>query len=468
MMNDWQWIMFEILINLFQGFIITYFLNRVLNRKYTWIWPSVLCCLGFALCCSSYLFFDMPPVDTWMFLVPLTYSIIFFKDPFRIKLLWNAVLVSLFIGIVMVYSYIYSKITGSPSEYLIPGTIERLIFVVTCNIFLGSTFYTITKIKYSNRINLRSYIVFTIQNLLSVAIVDLLFYLNIQYQINPYIMLLICSMALCISVLSVYLYSTMSKYAEQEYLQRRTIDMLHMEEQRAEELRSTYASLRGLRHDLKNHLRIASELMLRGEREESAAYLRQIDERIFSVFSTGCTALDSALTLKDLRMRQSNIVFHYELCALEELPVSEPELCTIVVNLLDNAIEAIQRHTAPPENPTVELQLRRVRNMLSIKCVNPVDLSSIQRKGEHFLTSKSGDGHGMGLQNIQSVVRRANGACSFALEGDAFVVSISLPYPESAQATSKKEENVHAEHRDPPHELLHPEGDHQRNGTGHL
>lgn len=80
MMQDRQWILFEIAVNSFQGYIVTYFIDHVLEKKHPWIWPSVLCCIGFALCCTSYLFFNRPTSDTWMFLVPLIYALIFFNN----------------------------------------------------------------------------------------------------------------------------------------------------------------------------------------------------------------------------------------------------------------------------------------------------------------------------------------------------------------------------------------------------
>ena len=118
-------------------------------------------------------------------------------------------------------------------------------------------------------------------------------------------------MALGISALSVFLYSAMMRYAEREY---------------------------------------------------------EIDARIFSVFSTGCISLDSALTVKELQMRQSGIRFERQLCALEETPIEDTELSTIVMNLLDNAIEAILRHASPPESPLIAFRIQRTREMLLIEC----------------------------------------------------------------------------------------------------
>ena len=71
MKENWLWLLFEIAINFYQGFLVTYFIDHVLTKKRNSVWPSVLCCTTFALCCTTYLFFDMPIVDTWLFLVPL-------------------------------------------------------------------------------------------------------------------------------------------------------------------------------------------------------------------------------------------------------------------------------------------------------------------------------------------------------------------------------------------------------------
>lgn len=151
-------------------------------------------------------------------------------------------------------------------------------------------------------------------------------------------LLLASAMALGISALSFFLYSAMMRYAEREY---------------------------------------------------------EIDARIFSVFSTGCISLNSALTVKELQMRQSGIRFERQLCALEETPIEDTELSTIVMNLLDNAIEAILRHASPPESPLIAFRIQRTREMLLVECRNPVDAATIRRRGERFLPSKSGRGHGV-------------------------------------------------------------------------
>ena len=161
--------------------------------------------------------------------------------------------------------------------------------------------------------------VFALLKFLVAGIIDLLFLLRSSENLSDSVLLLASAMALGISALSVFLYSAMMRYAEREY---------------------------------------------------------EIDARIFSVFSTGCISLDSALTVKELQMRQSGIRFERQLCALEETPIEDTELSTIVMNLLDNAIEAILRHASPPERPLIAFRIQRTREMLLVECRNPAGAAS--------------------------------------------------------------------------------------------
>ena len=125
-----------------------------------------------------------------------------------------------------------------------------------------------------------------------------------------------------------------------------------------------------------------------GKTDEGSAYLEQIDHDIFSVFSTGSLAIDSALTMKDLQMRRRSIRFIYALCLLDELPISESELCSILCNLLDNALEGISRAETIITDPVITLNISRIRDMLYIHCSNSYDPATVHTDKETFLTTK--------------------------------------------------------------------------------
>lgn len=367
-----------------------------------------------------------------MFLVPIVYSLFCFDNSFLEDIFWNIVLIAVFSGITNLSYFIFTNALNVSMDTLLAENTGRLVFVITTNLLLWIVIFAITRLKQSHLIRPWPVLVFTLLNLLVVVLIDLLFLLRTLAHLEDIWLLSGGCIALGIFALSMILYIMMSRLAEREYESRRKAEMLAMETQRIEELRSIYASLHGLRHDLKNHLQVASALIQMGSVKEGTEYLGKIDESVFSVFSTGCLALDSQLTLKELEMRHRGIRFDHKLSGLGALPVSDFDLCTIVGNLLDNSIEAIGRHVTPPDDPCVHLKISRVREMLYIECRNPVDLSSIQEKDSRFLSSKRGKGHGLGIQNVERLVQRAQGSSAFYIENGQFIVFISIPYPKEA------------------------------------
>lgn len=431
-MNEQIWLAFEISINLFQGYLTVFFLNRVLDRPKHNVISAHMCACVFAIGCTTYLFFDMPALDTWIFIAPFLYSIFYFNNSLLEKTFWNIVLISIFFGITNFSYLLFTNALNMSMNDLMLESIGRIIFVIATNLLLWIVIFAVTRLKQSHLIRPWPIIVFTLLNFLVVVLLDLLLLMRTMAKLDDIWLLLGSAVALGIFALSMILYIMMSRLAEREYESRRKAEMLAMETQRIEELRSIYASLHGLRHDLKNHLQVASALIQMGSVKEGTEYLGKIDESVFSVFSTGCLALDSQLTLKELEMRHRGIRFDHKLSGLGALPVSDFDLCTIVGNLLDNSIEAIGRHVTPPDDPCVHLKISRVREMLYIECRNPVDLSSIQEKDSRFLSSKRGKGHGLGIQNVERLVQRAQGSSAFYIENGQFIVFISIPYPKEA------------------------------------
>ncbi len=175
MRENWLWLLFEIAVNFYQGFLVTWFIDRVLSKKRSAAWASALCCTTFALFCSAYLFFDMPAVDTWLFLIPLLYALLCFRDPFGTKLLWWALLTAVFNGVTMLWGSLCSRALGSWSDCMQLGAPSRLIFVLSANVLLTVSLYILTRLRRTTRISVWPLIVFALINLLVEGVLDVLF-----------------------------------------------------------------------------------------------------------------------------------------------------------------------------------------------------------------------------------------------------------------------------------------------------
>ena len=426
-MNQFFWTAFEVCLNIFQGTLCILFLNRVLPERTPKKWPGILFAALFALFCSSYLLFDLPLADTWLFSAPIAYSILFRKGSIQSKLLWNTILIMTFNGVINCLYFVFSLLGISFADIISQSSL-RLVTIPLVNLAIATTLYLISYRPPTTFDRLFPVLLFTLINIIANLSMDFFWSL---YETNPELertVFLFCSLSYILTLAAYLIYRIMSEYAQRDIERERQDEMRKQEEQRLEELKSIYSSLRGLRHDLKNHIQISRMLYESGKTDEGSAYLEQIDRDIFSVFSTGSLAIDSALTMKDLQMRRRNIRFIHALCPLDELPISESELCSILSNLLDNALEGISRAETLLVDPVITLNIARIRDMLYIHCSNSYDPSTIHANKETFLSSKKQPGHGLGIPNIEFIVTKANGTSHFSAEEFHFVAEISLPY----------------------------------------
>lgn len=115
-------------------------------------------------------------------------------------------------------------------------------------------------------------------------------------------------------------------------------------EKHCEEVQNIYETMRGWRHDYHNH--IQTLLALCGDEERTREYLWKLNDdltMVDTVIKTGNVMVDAILNSKLSLIKSKGIEVNAKAIVPKELPVSEIDLCTIVGNLLDNAMEAVLR-----------------------------------------------------------------------------------------------------------------------------
>ena len=103
--------------------------------------------------------------------------------------------------------------------------------------------------------------------------------------------------------------------------------------------------------------------------------------------------------------------------------MEDKDICALIGNMLENAIEASDKVIS---NKYIGFSIIEKSNSLFIHCENTYEVMPI-RKGDSFLTSKKGARwHGIGMKNIQSIVKKYNGTMDIFFD-ELFVVDISVP-----------------------------------------
>lgn len=189
------------------------------------------------------------------------------------------------------------------------------------------------------------------------------------------------------------------------------------------EVESMYTKMRGWRHDYRHHIQTMKVHAANGEYDEIGQYLDMLDEdltRVETTIRTGNKMADAILNSKMTLAAEKQITVKAEARIPVSLSVSELDLCIVIGNLLDNAIEACAE--LPIEERLIRIYMEMKGNYLYLSILNTTG----SKKKQSFRSTK-GEGHGLGLGRIDRVVHKYGGYVTRASEDGAFSTEILLP-----------------------------------------
>lgn len=197
-------------------------------------------------------------------------------------------------------------------------------------------------------------------------------------------------------------------------------------EKQVAEVENMYRQTRAWRHDLHSHIQTMKALRVEAKDAELDAYLERLEDDLKSVdkvVKTGNVTVDAILNSKLSLARERDIDVRVKASVPEKLPVSAVELCVIVGNLLDNAMEACARQTAG-EDRFIRVYMGAKKERLYLSVTNTAPGVPEKRDGR-FLSHK-GATHGFGLLRVDRIVARSGGYLSRAAEEGAFTTEVLL------------------------------------------
>lgn len=193
------------------------------------------------------------------------------------------------------------------------------------------------------------------------------------------------------------------------------------------EVDNMYRQIRGWRHDYKNHIQVMKAYASQGDLESLKRYLDLLDNdlaTVDTVIKTGNPMTDAILNSKISLAKSKGIKVEADAHIPLRLETSEIDLCCIVGNLFDNAIEAVEN--LPPEKRVIRIYMDMINTQLYISFTNFTAGKKLEKSGKIFKSTK-GDGHGFGLVRIDAIVERLGGYLSRNSEDGAFTTEVLLP-----------------------------------------
>lgn len=193
-----------------------------------------------------------------------------------------------------------------------------------------------------------------------------------------------------------------------------------------DEVDNIYRQMRGWRHDYHHH--IQAMLAMTDNPEELRKYLWMLNDdltTVDTVLKTGNVMVDAILNSKLSLIKTKNITVNAKAAVPAELRISEIDLCAIIGNLLDNAMEACLRQNEGEER-FIRLYIGILKKQLYICVTNSVG-GKVKKVGKTYLSTKDSDAHGFGLMRIDRLAEKYDGYVNRQNEKGAFATEVMLP-----------------------------------------
>lgn len=138
---------------------------------------------------------------------------------------------------------------------------------------------------------------------------------------------------------------------------------------------------------------------------------------------SGNVSLDAILNSKLSYAQKKEIALNYKATVPQRLTVSDIDLCVLIGNLIDNAVESCEK--LPVEKRFIRLYIGVFREQLYISVTNATG-EVVRRLDEEYITTKRGN-HGHGLKRINNTVEKYGGFINRKNEPGVFATEVMLP-----------------------------------------
>lgn len=193
------------------------------------------------------------------------------------------------------------------------------------------------------------------------------------------------------------------------------------------EVENMYNQTRGWRHDYRNHIQVLKNYAELGDLEAVKSYLDGLEEDLSTVdlaLKTGNRMTDIILNSKISLARSREIQVRADAHVPVSLSISGVDLCIVLGNLFDNAIEACMQ--LPREERMIRIYMEMKNTQLYISLTNTTAQKKQRRENGRYASTK-GHGRGYGLVRIDTIIERYQGYIRRGSEDGAFTTEVLLP-----------------------------------------
>ncbi len=452
-MMDLFCMIFELVVNLFQSAIVLQTIRAILKDKRTGKKANLAYILFVAVLFLELSFVNfMVPFEGIGIIISILiiyiYSLLNLKGTFMQKMFWSIFVMLLIMGITTVVLSIEGCIIGKGYlDLVIQKDLYRFVGVVVIQIVLFYlTRFMIKRTKKDSTYSLKwnewfVLLIIPVISIFTMSFVSLII-INIEEQLSPmqHIFSILSILGILMTnslvyVLYVNIQKDHAKQLEYSILQQ----AFKSQEKSVEETKILYQSVRSIRHDLKQHFQVALTMLHSGKINEAVDYMEKYNDTVLDGISNKVfcdnDVVNYIINSKSKICSDRHIKIYIYIA--NEIPeFSDLDLCVLLGNALDNAIEGV----SGDGNNEIYLELRNVDNFFMISVKNTITNSVLEYNPNLISTKNEKEVHGLGILSMKEVVQKYNGSIEFYESDNKFCCDMLLDIPDNMQFESK---NVH-------------------------
>lgn len=336
----------------------------------------------------------------------------------------------------LIISFLSLNILSGIFGFTVPELIEMNGLIRIINLFVTKfVFFMFTRIiiaikkKEAYTLNLTEWIVLVTIFLITVFAEMKIFDIAVEFKLSesdPSI-LAVGSGLFLIDILVYILMSRISrKNLERTQL---LIDKMQLDvyKDRLTETQKQYNEIKSIRHDMKNHLQCILSLIKKTKYDESQEYVEDMLENkldfVYQFIDTNNNIINVISNAKLTLCRNEKIKTVINISSFR-LEMDDSDICVILGNLFDNAIEACKKID---EDKMIYFEISQKKGYVNFIIKNSIK-KSVLKSNPNLKTNKSNAvWHGIGLKSVKETVSRYGGMIDFYENNDLFAVDVWIP-----------------------------------------
>lgn len=407
----------------------TIFNKKITGKIVRWM---IYIAMTTAICSVIYVNNNLQYLMSISFFIMIMLPIII-VEPFRVQniiIYPFMVLASSMFGIL--FSFLLSLIISKPEYYIT----DSPMLAILCQVFSIVVWIVIYVIKAKEDkaeeifLKAKHYVM-----LYAVSVSALLIIASIQYfsriienedvQIYSVLVVMACCTLVIVTFMQIVVLSQNAHIKKSNDMYK---EHMALQKQYYEHMLLQYEELRKFRHDVKNHMLALNSMCSSEDNTQIKKYLSQLTNEVSSknpVEYTGNRELDAVIAPFVLEAESKNIKVQFKGIVSDDVAIDMFDMCTIISNLLNNAIEACEK--LQEGKRIIELEIAGYNSQIFVMVRNSYDMESIINRRQKFITTKEDKlNHGIGLENVRRTVKKYDGDMRISQENEKFIVSINI------------------------------------------